>query len=287
MSITRVLLAGFAIMGAGLTPLVAQTVDGFDHPESVFKEGNALYVSNLGKELKPSDKDGDGYISKLDLSGKVIDKRFLPKTGKLNAPKGMAAIGNVLYVTDVDRVIGFDLTSREQVFSVDVPGTVFLNDPVMIDARTLWVSATDKNQLVRIDLDKKTVEFLPISGLNGPNGLTLSDDKETVYNVGFGVDNKPNGTVVKIDVASLKSERIGTYEGLLDGVYQRGNKLYFSDWKSFGDTGELQVLDLKSGQTARATDVALIGGFADFLVDGNQLTVPSLTNNKIIFTKFN
>ena len=93
--------------------------------------------------------------------------------------------------------------------------------------------------------------------------------------------------MVKIDVASLKSERIGTYEGLLDGVYQRSDKLYFSDWKSFGDTGELQVLDLKIRQASRATGVALIGGFADFLVDGNQLIVPSLTNNKVIFTKFN
>ena len=178
MSVTCLLLTGFALVGAGLTPLIAQTVDGFDHPESVCRQGNALYVSNLGKELKPSDKDGDGYITKLDRSGKVIEKQFLPKTGKLNAPKGLVTVGNVLYVTDVDRVLGYDLSSREQVFVVDVPGTAFLNDPVVIDNQTLWVSVTDKNQIARIDLVKKTAEMLPISGLNGPDGLTLSDDKK-------------------------------------------------------------------------------------------------------------
>lgn len=288
MQYIRVFITGLALTWAGLRPTVAQTISGFDHPESVCRQGNTYYVSNLGKELKPSDKDGDGYISKLNLSGTIIDLKFLPKTGKLNAPKGIVTIGNTLYVADVDRVLGYDLTTRDEVFSVTIPDVAFLNDPVVVNPQTLWVSVTDKNQLIKIDLAKKSFSVLPITGLNGPNGLTISNNGKTVYSVGFGTDNKPNGEVVSIDVATLKTKRLGTYAGMLDGVCVRGNKLYFSDWKSYENTGELQVLDLNTGKTARDTSIDLIGGFADFYIspNGKQLVVPSLTNNKVIFNQF-
>ena len=289
MSLTHTLLTGLALSALGLLPATAQTTSGFDHPESVCRSGNFYYVSNLGKELKPSDKDGDGYISKMSATGQIIDQKFLPKTGTLNAPKGLVTVGNVLYVADVDRVLGFDLTTREQVMSIDVPGVAFLNDPVVINPQTLWVSVTDKNQLIRVDLKSQTATFLPITGLNGPNGLACTPNGKTVYCVGFGTDNKPNGEVVQIDVATLKTQRLGTYAGMLDGVAVRGQKLFFSDWKSFGNTGELQEMDLKTGKTTRQTKVDLIGGFADFYLAPNsrEMVVPSLTNNVVLFKSIN
>ncbi len=289
MAKTPIFLTSLAFAALGLLPATAQTVSGFDHPESVCRKGDTYYVSNLGKELKPSDKDGDGYISKMTATGQVSEQKFLPKTGTLNAPKGMVTIGNVLYVADVDRVLGFDLTTRETVLTIDVPGVAFLNDPVVINNQTLWVSVTDKNQLISVDLKSKTARFLPITGLNGPNGLTISPNGKTVYCVGFGTDSKPNGEVTKIDVATLKTERLGTYAGLLDGVAVRGQSLYFSDWKSFGNTGELQEMNLKTGQTTRKTSVDFIGGFADFYLapNGRELVVPSLTNNVVLFKSVN
>src|SRR5262245_26012163 len=70
------------------------TVGGFVNPESVGCDaaGKALYVGNFGApKLDPAAKDGVGYISKLDVHGKVLEKNFLPAAGgeKLNKPKGI------------------------------------------------------------------------------------------------------------------------------------------------------------------------------------------------------
>src|SRR6187402_1405070 len=86
-----------------------QTLSGFVNPESVGCDarGKALYVGNFGSpKLDPVLKDGMGYISKLGLDGKVIEKNFLPAAGgeKLNKPKGIWIRGNHLWVTDIDVV---------------------------------------------------------------------------------------------------------------------------------------------------------------------------------------
>jgi len=49
-----------------------RTVGGFVYPESVGCDATerVLYVSNFGgKELKPAEKDGLGYVSKVPLAG--------------------------------------------------------------------------------------------------------------------------------------------------------------------------------------------------------------------------
>ena len=86
-----------------------QTVGGFVNPESVGCDaaGKMLYVGNFGSpKLDPALKDGMGYISKVDLHGKVIEKNFLPAAGgeKLNKPKGIWIQGDRLWVTDIDAV---------------------------------------------------------------------------------------------------------------------------------------------------------------------------------------
>ena len=95
-----------------------QTVGGFVNPESVGCDarGKVLYVGNFGSpKLDPALKDGMGYISKVALNGKVLDKQFLPAPGgeKLNKPKGIWIRGDRLWVTDIDVVWIFDLKTRK------------------------------------------------------------------------------------------------------------------------------------------------------------------------------
>lgn len=47
-------------------------------------------MSNVGEKLEPLAKDNDGFISKLDKNGKVLEYKFLTH---LNTPKGMMEIG--------------------------------------------------------------------------------------------------------------------------------------------------------------------------------------------------
>ncbi|MBP0905056.1 hypothetical protein ACFSKN_09710 [Mariniflexile gromovii] len=52
------------------------TVKGFNHIESVASDGKYIYAADIGKELNPTQKVGDGRIIKLDFKGAIIDSTF-------------------------------------------------------------------------------------------------------------------------------------------------------------------------------------------------------------------
>ena len=56
-------------------------------------------------------RDNNGFITKLDESGKVVGLKFI-EGGRdgvtLHAPRGLAIVGQTLYVADLDHVWGFD-----------------------------------------------------------------------------------------------------------------------------------------------------------------------------------
>ena len=87
-----------------------------------FIVGEDVFVGNVGKKLESLNKDNDGFISKLDKSGKIIEKKFL---SNLNAPKGMNTINGVLYVVDIDTLKGFDLKSKKEVLNLSIKGAFF------------------------------------------------------------------------------------------------------------------------------------------------------------------
>src|SRR6476661_4738346 len=95
-------------------PAAPDIVEGFKHPESVkYDPGlNVWYVSNINGD--PFAKDNNGFISRLKADGSVDSLEFIAggKNGvTLNGPKGMALVGDTLWVADIDAVRGFDRRS--------------------------------------------------------------------------------------------------------------------------------------------------------------------------------
>src|SRR5512134_2060635 len=130
-------LAALAATAGAAAPKVVseKSVGGFVNPESVGcdPQGKALYVGNFGApKLDPAAKEGMGFISKLSLDGKVVDKIFFPAPGgePLNKPKGIWIRGNRLWVTDIDAVWVFDLKTRKGK-KFEIPGITFANDPAV------------------------------------------------------------------------------------------------------------------------------------------------------------
>src|SRR5438045_5636048 len=111
-----------------LVPACAQqTIDGLEAPESVLKIGDKIFVSNIGgAQPNPMAKDSNGYISELSADGKILQQKF--QKGILNGPKGLAVSNNVVYVADIDRVVGFNINSGAQIFELKIPDASFLND---------------------------------------------------------------------------------------------------------------------------------------------------------------
>jgi outer membrane protein assembly factor BamB len=289
MRISSAIFCGLLAASFPANILLAQTkfpekvLSGFSHPESVLQDGHYLYVSNIGAELEPAKKDGDGFISRVDLStGKVLDLHFLPATGTLNAPKGMARIGSTLYTTDLDRIAGFNTSNRSTVFELTIPGTGFLNDLVAGEDK-LYVSATDNGKIYEIDPATSQYRALPLSDtIAGANGLYY--DHHTLYCVTLGTWGKWDGRLLAIDLKTMQVKELSDYRGMLDGVDQHGGLLYFSDWKGMDRKGNIFTLNLKTGKVSELKlPSGEIAGPADFSIskDHQYLIIPALLEGKI------
>lgn len=110
---------------------IAVTGVGFMTPESVLhdEEVDVYLVSNINGASV--DEDGNGFISRVAPTGDVIALKWIDGASEdvtLHAPKGMAIVGDTLYVTDVTTVRMFDRNSGAPIGDIPVVGSDFLND---------------------------------------------------------------------------------------------------------------------------------------------------------------
>lgn len=269
-------------------------IDGFDSPESATSDGKYFYVSNLGKVLNPNAKDGDGFISKLSKNGKVIERKFLPKQGYLNSPKGIIIINGILYAADVDEIVGFNLANKKEVLrlSFQAEETLYLNAFAKKDNKTIFISSTDKNKIFEVNISGKPSYKLLIDGVNGANGLKYDAASRKLYVAGWGTGSKPDGEIGVIDLSGTNPsyKAVSTYKGFLDGLLlvDGGKKLIFSDWVKFEKAGVLKMCDIASGAVS---DIALsepVGGPADIYYDSpaKRLWVPMMMEGKLLIEKY-
>ncbi len=256
------------------------TVEGFSSPESTIVNKNDLYVSNVGKELKPTLKDGDGFISKLDINGKIKELHFIDG---LDAPKGMGIVGNTLFVADINTLRGFDLSTKKEVFNVVFEGVNFLNDITVKDSNTLFIGASDTSAIYEVNISnksyKKLMDFTVTNGLFYEDGILYAAQLgSTTQNMFDG-----KGKLYKIDLKdNNKLTQLGTFEGVLDGVTKVGNKVYVSDWGNAKDTGIVRVYDLKTKEETILKLQSFMGA-ADFWIDekSKKIFMPQMIGNKV------
>jgi len=260
-----------------------QTVKGFAFPESVAYDPQArvLYVSEFGSELKPAEKDGKGRISRVSLTGEVLDKQFLPAAGDvLNKPKGSWVVGNRLWVTDIDVVWVFDLKTRRGK-KLALPGIQFAND-LAVMGNALYVSDNRADQLYRVE----PADFLEMSGepkvtrvfqgksIN-PNGVYPAKNGSLLM-VGFMSAEQPRGIYSMSADGEIKT--LAAAVGRLDGLYEMDDgTLLVTEWNS----GALLRWSVKGTET-------LAKGFkgpADFCVvpeaNGFLVVVPDLVQGEL------
>jgi hypothetical protein len=280
-----------ALLVAAALPLAAQAnqseVGGA--PESVLRHGDALLVANVGAKLEPSAKDGDGYISLVRPGAETVKDMFEGKV-RLDAPKGMGIHKGVLYVADIDRLVGIDLTRKEQVLELSFKekGVGFLNDVAISDSGVLYVSATDAGSIFTVDLaaDKPSIASLPVPALPGPNGLYFDATKRRLIVASFGTDKAP-GELGVVDLGNNSYTAVPGVNGLFDGIALLDEQTVLtSDWAKFEPgAGVLKRVNLSTGEVSVVRRD--LSGPADFTLwaDG-EFALPNMMGGSILIEHF-
>ncbi|MBI5234837.1 MAG: hypothetical protein HY886_01110 [Deltaproteobacteria bacterium] len=300
--VKTVLVAASVIMIAGCMAMKHKavspmTIQGFSSPESVVmtEDCKRIFVSNMGDKLVHYAKDNDGFITEIGHDGMILNRNYLPKDGHLNSPKGMAIIKDTLYVADVDRVVGFDIKTREKVFDLDLSSekSGFLNDLEVFNEQTLFLSATDigKVYMITIGQDADSTSYKAIAhGIKGPNGLYYDKKADKLYVAGFGDGKQGNGElgVVEYKGGEHSYQSLTKPLGYLDGLARfDDDNLIFSDWVSFDKSGVLRVFNLKTGELSTRSLSEEVRGPADFLYVRKHglMWMPKMLEGKVLVSE--
>ncbi len=264
----------------------AQTVKGFGHIESVVADGRYLYAGDIGKNLTPDAKDGDGKILKLDQNGKLVEANFAKEI--LNAPKGLVVNKDILFLTDIDRVVAIDVKTGATLYQIDFSKDAhFLNDIAVWDNNTLYVSATDVSKLYKVNLlDKTYSEVLIEKPIAGINGLFCFKKANLLYVNGLGSNDKANGVVGYINLKNNTFTQLTAAEGIYDGLYVANDVLYTSNWVAYEKKGILLSIQLSNRRINRLPLTEPIAGPADFVIEGNNFIVPAMISGELHFLPF-
>lgn len=280
--LTFLLFAGF-MLSAGQSwadshkPM--QKISGLKTPESVLqaKDGR-IFVS----EINAFGKDGDGQISMIDKHGKMSVFAY-----GLDDPKGLAMVGQTLYVADKNKIISIGSDGQPHLFispeQFEYPPK-FLNDLEADLAGNLYVSDSGDilgqgggSAIYKISPEGKVSLLLsdrqnPL--LKAANGLLADDTGNFLLVVDFS-----SGILYSFNVQTKQLSDIAEGFGGGDGIVHHSNgTMYVSDWKNgkvFAIDTKGDVKLLKSGYQA-AADIAITK-------DEHYLLVPDMKAGELDF----
>ena len=246
--------------------IVWKTEPVFKVPESVYYDQarDQIYVSNING--KPSEKDGNGFLSLLSPDGKILKLQWV--TG-LDAPKGMTMIDSLLYVTDIDKIRVIDVTKVKVIKTIPVPGSEFLNDVTADDKGNVYISDTRKNNILKLSNDTVKV-WLTDDKIISPNGLAFNKNKLMVGTKNDLLAVDPDSKSVHV-----RYEDVGPIDGL---VPVGGQKYVISDWAGrvmLLSPSQKVVLGNTTNEKKQAADLG-------FIPDKKLILAPTFFDNRVV-----
>jgi hypothetical protein len=142
-------------------------------PESVLidRKRNVLYVSNVN--LNPWGKDGNGFISKMDMQGNIAELKWIEG---LHAPKGMGILGNSLFIADIDVLVEADIETGKIINKIEFEGEPQLNDITVGQNGVVYVSGSNSQKIYALENGKVSEYFQGEEGERF-NGLFWEKDR--------------------------------------------------------------------------------------------------------------
>jgi hypothetical protein len=236
-------------------------------PESVKYDQarNVIYVSNINGN--PSEKDGNGFISKLSPDGRIIDLKWVVG---LDAPKGMGIIDGHLYVTNITEIVEIEISSGKILNRYKVAGSVFLNDIDTDEKGVVYFSDSGNGKVFRLK-NGKVDEWLKGSRFEGANGLSCS---------GFTLYIGTRNALLAINTSSGSVDDFAVNTGSIDGLEYIGTGSFlFSDWNGsvykVSKNSPKELLLNTSSSKINAADI-------EYIPASHLLLVPTFFDNRVM-----
>jgi hypothetical protein len=264
------------------------TVKGFDSPESVWYDStlDIYFVSNTGSG---NGDDSHGFISRLKNDGTVDSLRFIAEGQNdvtLHTPRGLAVLGDTIWVADGKTLRGFDKRTGKSVGDVDFAqlDAELLNDVALGPDGSIMITDTRARdgQGEIFSIPELTVQgrsrnpqrVSTNTTLEGPNGI-IWDRVRGRYLVASFLGNAVYSWMPKSDPAT-----IATGPGRFDGLAALGDgRILVSSWND----SSLMVV---RGDSMR-TVISGLPEPADIGIDNKRqrVAIPlSASNEVVIFT---
>jgi sugar lactone lactonase YvrE len=259
--------------------VVWELTEGVRAPESAYLEPTTgyLFLSQIG-EGGGNGRDGDGWISRLTADGSVSEARWV--TG-LNAPKGLRSHHGVLWVSDIDQLVGIDIAKGVIAHRVPVEGAKFLNDVACGPDGSVYVTDMPASRIFRYRNGQVDV-FAEGPELECPNGLLVDGGRLVLGGWGLGIKDdfstEQLGRLLSLDLETRKVSAITPAPlGHLDGVERDGKGGFVvTDWRNG------KVFHVRANGDAKLL-LGLPQGTADhaYLVPEMRLILPRMLENRV------
>lgn len=259
-----------------------------DAPENAYwdKTSKTWFISNLGGEKVTIEKDGYGWITRLNEKREVISNRWVEG---LDAPTGMASYKDMLYVADRGVLVEIDIKKEKIIRKINLPGAQFVNDVAASSNGDIYISDTFTDRIYRLSKKGKLEVFIENSKLEYPNGLWVDGEHLIVATWGkmtnrdtFETSRK--GTLLKINLKTKEISTVGKGVPIanFDGVVKYRNFYYATDW-----TGGRLLQISEEGDVKE-----IITGFDQFSdlgidVEKGIILIPEMSKNRFIMLNLN
>jgi DNA-binding beta-propeller fold protein YncE len=256
--ITRPLLFALLLAIPPSTVALALQITGLKNPAGFIVDpaSGSYFIAN--ENGGPSDRDNNGFITKLDENGKIVKLKFIEGgVGvTLHAPKGLAVLDKTLYVSDIDKVRRFDITTGRPLGEVDLSAfkVDFLTGLATDGNGVLYIADSGADTIYRVatsPLSKPTV-LVKDAALQGPHGLAVNPSTGALvavsWNKGKILEIAKDGTVKVLFANSFFNARFGNLAGV--------------DFDAFGN---MYVADFSQGKVVRIDPDFRIQAIAEFL----------------------
>lgn len=281
MKFLAVTLAAMVIATPALADDITENwrLSGFEMPESaLYDPGNdRIIIGNMGS-MAP-DAGTDGYLSLVSTDGELIEKQWV--TGLMD-PKGMAIVGDSLFVADANGLVEISLPDGEVLRTFTLEGAMFPNDVAADAEGNIYVSDLMGEAIYKVRGDAAE-RWLVDDALTLPNGLLVDDDKLIVGSMGANMNpqtfqTETPGGIILVDLQSKQVAPVENASGLggLDGVAMIGDMVLVND----NPTGTIYAWG--EGELPADDVTTLAPGAADMSAYDNTILVPQMMEGELV-----